>query len=646
MSKSLSLIEEGAFVIGCNYWASHAGTAMWSDWRPEVVEADLQQLAAAGLQVLRVFPLWPDFQPLSLLTNGHAGEFRHGEQPLPDTEAGRAGMSAEMMQRFAAFADLAEAHGLKLVIGLITGWMSGRLFVPPALEGRNPITDPMSILWQVRMAKHFVQQFRQHPAILAWDLGNECNCMGAATREQAWLWTNTLVDAIRTQDPSRPIVSGMHSLQADPLKPWAIADQGELTDVLTTHPYPIFTPHCDAEPIRRIRPCLHSAAESRLYADLGGRPCLIEEIGTLGPMIASPRASAEYLRSVLFSGWANDCHGLLWWCAYDQGHLEHAPYDWNGVERELGLFTADRQAKPAADVLSAFGRWLSQLPIDRLPPRVVDAVCVLTRNQDHWAAALGAFILAKQAGMDIAFQYADQPLRDAQLYLVPSIRSDRGLRRREWLALLDRVQRGATLYVSCDDGIVSPFTEVFGLEVEGRSRRTGPCQINLDVLQGSPRLAIPSALRLDLALVGAEALGREADGNPAFTCAAYGDGQAYFLTAPIETDMAYSAGSFESPASRDAWRIYEHLAGPVTQYSRAAAKGHPLLGMTEHVLGDAWRVVVLVNYSPQEVSDTLQLGDDWVIDEVWYGQPLPGGRGEVSCRLAANDALVLSVRKK
>ena len=35
------LTQEGSFTVGCNYWASHAGTAMWTDWRPEVVEADL-----------------------------------------------------------------------------------------------------------------------------------------------------------------------------------------------------------------------------------------------------------------------------------------------------------------------------------------------------------------------------------------------------------------------------------------------------------------------------------------------------------------------------------------------------------------------------------------------------------------------------
>ena len=67
---------------------------MWRDWRPDIVEKDMQQLSVAGLQVLRVFPLWPDFQPITLLKGG-AGrpvEMRFGEQVLPDTEAGKAGV--------------------------------------------------------------------------------------------------------------------------------------------------------------------------------------------------------------------------------------------------------------------------------------------------------------------------------------------------------------------------------------------------------------------------------------------------------------------------------------------------------------------------------------------------------------------------
>lgn len=65
MSKPI--IKDENFIIGCNYWASHAGTHMWSDWRPEIVEADLKKLSEKGLKVLRVFPLWPYFQPIEIL---------------------------------------------------------------------------------------------------------------------------------------------------------------------------------------------------------------------------------------------------------------------------------------------------------------------------------------------------------------------------------------------------------------------------------------------------------------------------------------------------------------------------------------------------------------------------------------------------
>ena len=123
---------------------------------------------------------------------------------------------------------------------------------------------------------------------------------------------------------------------------------------MTTHPYPIFTPHCDLDPIDEIRNGLHATAESRLYADVGGKPCLVEEIGTLGPMVCAEDISANYIRMSMMSAVANDCRALLWWCAYDQDHLTQAPYDWNSVERELGLFRKDRQAKPITKVFKEF----------------------------------------------------------------------------------------------------------------------------------------------------------------------------------------------------------------------------------------------------------------------------------------------------
>ena len=47
-----------------------------------------------------------------------------------------------------------------------------------------------------------------------------------------------------------------------------------------------------------------------------------------------------------------------------------------------------------------------------------------------------------QAGFDLAFQYADQPLKPAALYLLPCVGGNTAIPRRRWLELLERVQQG------------------------------------------------------------------------------------------------------------------------------------------------------------------------------------------------------------
>ena len=37
------------------------------------------------------------------------------------------------------------------IIGLVTGWMSGRLYMPQALEGKKPLTDAKSALTGLRI---------------------------------------------------------------------------------------------------------------------------------------------------------------------------------------------------------------------------------------------------------------------------------------------------------------------------------------------------------------------------------------------------------------------------------------------------------------------------------------------------------------
>ena len=88
------------FFVGANYWASHAGTFMWRNWNAEQVEKDFQILHTNGVEVLRVFPLWCDFQKLTDHRQyaGNHVEYRYNEEPLGDSMVGQAAMDPEMAE--------------------------------------------------------------------------------------------------------------------------------------------------------------------------------------------------------------------------------------------------------------------------------------------------------------------------------------------------------------------------------------------------------------------------------------------------------------------------------------------------------------------------------------------------------------------
>jgi len=643
-----SLETPGSFQLGCNYWASHAGTAMWRDWQPEVVDADFAKLAAQGIQLLRIFPLWPDFQPITLLRGGggHPVEMRMGEAPLPFDAVGQAGVSAEMLSRFDTFCMLAQRHGLQLIVGLVTGWMSGRLFVPPALEGLDPITDPLSLSWQIKFIRTLVEHARNQPAIAAWDLGNECNCMGqASTRAAAYLWTASIANAIRATDASRPVISGMHSLTApvgNTGNVWLIDDQAELTDILTTHPYPYWVRHTRNDPVDTLRTSLHATAETRFYSDLGGKPCFAEEIGTMGPMVAGDEVSANFARVNLFSLWANDCRAFLWWCAHDQTELAHAPYDWNGVELELGLLRNDGTPKPVLREMSAFAEFLRSLPFAALPPRRSEAVCILTQGQDDWAAAYGSFVLAKQAKLELTFRHIQQEIPEAPIYLLPSIKGADCIPRRQWLELLTRVRAGATLYLSLGDGIVPHFNEVAGVELLTRSALHSAFSTTLPGPQGAV-LPLCGGDDLVFAARGAEVLGTRSDnGSPAFWRHRYGQGQVIVIAAPIETQLTVTPGAFhaEAPAY---WQVYAEVAR-MRQTPRLLEVDAPALAVTEHPLADGRTVVVVINHTATAQTAPGRLAAGMSVGKVWRGgvdnamQPV--------LNVPAHDALVFELEKR
>jgi len=656
MNCDARFTQSGHFGLGANYWASHAATDMWKDWRMDVMEGDLAALAAHGSQVLRVFPIWPDFQPITRLYKGDGTpqEYRLGEEELPDTEAGRAGMSEAMMGRFEQFADLAQRHGQKLIVALLTGQMTDRLFMPPGLAGMNPITDPEALVWEVRFVRYFVRRMAKHPAIAAWNFGNECNCMGKAPSPAAAShWMASIANAVRLEDPARPIISGMNGnalvSREGSASPghhhWSVAAQAEHCDVLTSHYYHMWkSTATDAS--ATLKAVLMPVAENRLFGDVGGRPCFMEETGMWRGSNADLETLASHLRGILWNLLASDGGGLLWWCAFDQDTIRLPPYDWEMAGLEHGLFSAASEPRATAGELLSFRKFLDSLPFPALPAAPAEAVCLVGHSQqDHSKIASGAFILARQAGLNLTFQEGRQKLKEAALYLIPSAIGKAGLSAANWEELRRRVKEGATLYLSMDEVYVDHLAEVFSAEVHGRFADPRGGKYTFHLPEGDFDFALPSRMTTELRGLGAGALAQDGAGRPDFFSAAYGKGRVFLLGFPLERLMMDAPSAFQSPQGSHAWKIYRHIAREAMA-GRIVGKEDPLLTLTEHPVGEGERLVLVVNNRPEKTRARLEVSAGWTHGETYPSSAAGKGEGVgVHVEMGPNAGAILRFKR-
>ena len=602
------------FQIGCNYWASHAGTEMWNRWDEEIVKNDLELLSKkVGVKCIRMFPIWREFQPIhACLAQG--GELREylfpHDAPLPNPE----GLDPVQLEHFHTFCRLAEKNGIKLIVGLVTGWMSGRLFVPPALEGKSVLTDPECLMWENRYVRGMVREFRDEKAILAWDLGNECNCMGKVDDpNKAYVWTMTISNAIRMNDPTRPVISGMHGLTPEGV--WNYKQQGELTDILTPHPYPSVFSKRDTEPLNQLTTTLYPTAQILLYSGLGGRQAMIEETGTFSKMLGKDELAADYLRLGLWSGLANGAAGTLWWCAFDQEKLEFPPYEWNMCENELGLVHSDLTLKEAGKTMAAFSHLFDQYHLEDLPARQVDACCVLTRNQNQLLVNYTATVMAKLAGFETDFIYQDQPLPDARLYLLPSVASPSAITVTKFREILRKVADGATLYVSLDDGLLLGFDETFGAQVLTRQNRRGPVRAQVETPNGVMDFTVTAGMELWLDPTTAQVLGKDENGRPIFLKNKYGKGEIYLLVAPLEKMLADRPGSFcdeGMPPYQDIYRAFSQNI----RAQKIAVSQVPQVVITQHMRNENEALLVAINYTAQDLPLKMDVQAGWTVEKL------------------------------
>jgi endo-1,4-beta-mannosidase len=226
---------------------------------------------------------------------------------------------------------------------------------------------------------------RGHPAVLAWDLGNEfSNVCEPASVADAREWSKRLTDDLQSVS-GHPVTGGIHGedLTRDRnIRPSSIAEPWIFA---TMHGYSVYSDFSRGRTDADVVPFL-----AALTASLSGKPVLFSEFGnpTCPPGKRSPydrvplpdepplpavslddpdRATyacldesemAAYARAVLDRLHAQGRLGAYWWCwaDYHDDLRGTPPFDRAPHELTFGIIRSDGTTKPVATALSVFAR--------------------------------------------------------------------------------------------------------------------------------------------------------------------------------------------------------------------------------------------------------------------------------------------------
>jgi len=615
-----TFLPDGKIAVGMNYWGSKWATQMWRRWDEKSVDEDLRVLAANGMRLLRVFPNWRDFQPIvAVPLNGgnwnKTFEIRlfETEEKLPDTPAGFAGVDERMMERFATFCDLAEKHGVRLIVPILTGQMTFRNFVPPALLHVDLYGDPQALKWEARFVDYFVRRLKDKKAIAAWESGNETRILATNTgADQAEFWQRYIHSVIRLADDTRPIV-GVDGLELTRETTWPTKVNAMLSDYVTVHPYHHISGNAYRDPVTGIRLATFCAAQSTAQEDVAGKPCFVEEHAYRRAPASSRTAMAQYLRGMLWNLWSCNARAMLWWCAFDQEHLDTAPYDWSPVYQEFGILKSDRSTTVYSDAIRDFAAFQDALPF-ALPPPKREAVFLV----DNAEVVHASYILARQAGFFPKFVAADESIPEAPVYFIPCALGRNHIGTREWESIERRVREGATLYLSWNDTFFPRLHEMTGVEVEERTVSDwGTSEATFKVL---------TAQKV-----------RDMGQGHALYRNAFGKGTVWYVTYPMEKRLYAKTRGFESSA----FEVYRTV-WPTPQL---VEDGERDVTTSEHVFADGSRAVLIVNNAAKPYMGRPNVAAGWKVAATHSDRPDLAKWTEGALTLAPNAGILLILKR-
>ncbi|MFD5127821.1 glycoside hydrolase 5 family protein [Streptomyces olindensis] len=322
--------------FGVNYTPRRGWFHAWHDFDPAHAREDLDQIAALGLDHVRVFHLWPLLQP------------------------NRTFIRPAAVDQLARLVDLAGEAGLDVLVDGVQGHLSSFDFYPAwtrSWHHRNVFTDPEAVAAQAELMRTLGRALADRPHLIGLQLGNELNNLvehNPVTPAEVDHYLDTLLAAAREHLPEGRLAT--HSAydaawygDDHPFTPGASARKG---DVTTVHPW-VFSGDCARRYGPRSPQVLHLAEYgtelAKAYAEDPARPVWVQETGAPEPHI--PAADApDFARATVRN--AAGCEGLwgvTWWCSHD---VDRSLADYPELEYTLGLFDSRGRAKPIATALA------------------------------------------------------------------------------------------------------------------------------------------------------------------------------------------------------------------------------------------------------------------------------------------------------
>jgi endo-1,4-beta-mannosidase len=358
---------------------------MWREFDIGEVRDDMNQIAAIGFDVVRVFALTQDFLP----------------RPLT--------VAADMVTRLVGVVRAASDAGLRVVPTLIVINMSGRMWWPEwMLDARGQpadlFSDPVILQSQELLVETCARALSGDDSIRAFDLSNEIDdAQRPRSRDAGRLWASALASAIRRVAPATPIQIGAHLESLTTTNNMRIDDLATVVDEDVMHAYPLYSgaarSFLDPELVpfscaltagisgRGRAPLMqefglctaprHSAGQT-IIDDFLGRP--------LSQYLASEDEAALYFEAVLDGLVRAGASGAYAWCYgdYDPRIFDRPPLATAVRERTFGLVRSDGSEKPAADV---FRRFKKRRDAGNLIPSSVPAVLDVSADEYYRAPA-------------------------------------------------------------------------------------------------------------------------------------------------------------------------------------------------------------------------------------------------------------------